>query len=47
MSEEINQQLAEEIERIKGLPLEEQPSAFEQLRLRLEALLNSSDSEQQ
>lgn len=46
MSEEINQQLAEEIERIKGLPLEEQTAAFELLRQRLEQLLNSGDSDQ-
>lgn len=46
MSEEINQQLAEEIERIKNLALEDQPAAFELLRQKLEQLLNSEDTNQ-
>ena len=44
MSEELTRDLADELERIKQLSLEEQPAAFELLRQRLEQLLNSGDS---
>lgn len=43
MSAELIEQLTAEIERIKSLPLSEQPSAFSALRDLLENTLNSSD----
>ncbi|MEY4293469.1 MAG: hypothetical protein RL085_3 [Actinomycetota bacterium] len=43
MSAELIEQLTAEIERIKSLPLAEQPSAFSALRDLLENTLNSSD----
>jgi hypothetical protein len=43
MSTELLQQITIEIERIKQLPLDEQPSAFAALRDLLESTLNSAD----
>jgi hypothetical protein len=43
MSSELIEQLTAEIERIKQLPLAEQPAAFASLRDLLENTLNSSD----
>lgn len=43
MSSELIEQLAAEIERIKVLPLAEQPAAFASLREMLENTLNSTD----
>jgi hypothetical protein len=43
MSSELLEQITLEIERIKQLPLSEQPSAFAALRDLLETTLNSAD----
>lgn len=43
MSSEFVEQLSAEIERIKALPLAEQPAAFASLRDLLESALNNSD----
>jgi hypothetical protein len=43
MSSELLEQINVEIERIKALPLEQQPSAFAALRDLLENTLNSAD----
>ena len=43
MSSELTEQLTAEIERIKLLPLAEQPAAFAALRDLLESTLNSTD----
>jgi hypothetical protein len=43
MSSELLEQINVEIERIKALPLDQQPSAFAALRDLLENTLNSAD----
>jgi hypothetical protein len=43
MSEDLTQQLKEEVARVAALPLEEQPSAFAALRDQLERTLNSDE----
>ncbi len=42
MSEEFQAEIANEVERISQLPLEEQPGEFNALRERLERALNDS-----
>lgn len=43
MSSELLQEINAEIERIRALPLDQQPSAFAALRDLLESTLNSAD----
>lgn len=45
MSEDLTQQVKEEVARVSALPLEEQPSAFAAIRDQLERALNSDESE--
>jgi hypothetical protein len=42
-SQELPEQLAREIERIQGLPLEQQPAEYEQLRLQQDQMLNQAE----
>ncbi len=44
MSEDLIAQVANEVERITALPLEEQPNAFGLIRDELESVLNGADS---
>lgn len=44
MSDELIAQVANEVERITGLPLEEQPNAFALIRDDLESVLNGAES---
>ena len=44
MSENLNETVSAEIERIQGLPLEDQVAAFAQLRDQLEAALQDVSS---
>lgn len=44
MSEDLTQQVKEEVARVAGLPLEEQPSAFAAIRDQLERTLNEDGS---
>ncbi len=44
MSEDLIAQVANEVERITDLPLEEQPKAFGLIRDDLESVLNGADS---
>lgn len=41
MSEDLTQQVKEEVARVSALPLEEQPSGFAAIRDQLERALNS------
>ena len=43
MSEDLTQQVKEEVARVSALPLEEQPSAFAAIRDQLERTLNSDE----
>lgn len=43
MSEDLTQQVKEEVARVAALPLEEQPSAFAAIRDQLERALNSDE----
>lgn len=43
MSEDLTQQVKEEVARVSELPLEEQPSAFAAIRDQLERTLNSEE----
>lgn len=43
MSEDLTQQINDEVARVSQLPLEEQPAAFAAIREQLEAALNSDD----
>lgn len=45
MSEDLTQQVKEEVARVSALPLEEQPSAFAAIRDQLERTLNSDESD--
>ena len=45
MSEDLTQQVKEEVARVSALPLEEQPSAFAAIRDQLERALNSDESD--
>jgi hypothetical protein len=45
MSEDLTQQVKEEVARVAALPLEEQPSAFAAIRDQLEHALNSDESD--
>ena len=42
MTEDLEQSVAAELARIGELPVEEQPAAYEALRVRLEAELNET-----
>jgi hypothetical protein len=44
MSEDLTQQVKEEVARVSALPLEEQPSAFAAIRDLLERTLNEDGS---
>ena len=44
MSEDLTQQVKEEVARVAALPLEEQPSAFAAIRDQLERTLNEDAS---
>lgn len=44
MSEDLTQQVKEEVARVSALPLEEQPSAFAAIRDQLERTLNEDGS---
>jgi hypothetical protein len=46
MSEDLIAQVANEVERITALPLEEQPNAFGLIRDELESVLNGAESSQ-
>ena len=43
MSEDLTQQVKEEVARVSALPLEEQPAAFAAIRDQLERTLNSDE----
>lgn len=43
MSEDLTQEIKEEVARVSALPLEEQPSAFAAIRDQLERTLNSDE----
>lgn len=43
MSEDLTQEIKEEVARVSALPLEEQPSAFASIRDQLERTLNSDE----
>ncbi|MEO0060671.1 MAG: hypothetical protein RL343_289 [Actinomycetota bacterium] len=43
MSEDLTQQVKEEVARVSALPLEEQPAAFASIRDQLERTLNSDE----
>ena len=43
MSEDLTQEIKEEVARASALPLEEQPSAFAAIRDQLERTLNSDE----
>ncbi|BDS50223.1 hypothetical protein [Rhodoluna lacicola] len=43
MSEDLTQQVKEEVARVSALPLEEQPTAFAAIRDQLERTLNSDE----
>ena len=43
MSEDLTQQVKEELARVSALPLEEQPAAFAAIRDQLERTLNSDE----
>lgn len=43
MSEDLTQQVKEEVARVSALPLEEQPAAFAAVRDQLERTLNSDE----
>jgi len=43
MSEDLTQQVKEEVARVAALPLEEQPAAFASIRDQLERTLNSDE----
>ena len=43
MSEDLTQQVKEEVARVAALPLEEQPAAFAAIRDQLERTLNSDE----
>jgi hypothetical protein len=45
MSEDLTQQVKEEVARVSALPLQEQPSAFAAIRDQLERALNSDESD--
>lgn len=44
MSNELQEQIAAEVERISQLPLDEQPAEFNALRERLEKALNETSA---
>ena len=47
MSEDLTQQVQEEVARVSALPLEEQPAAFAAIRDLLEKTLNSDENPSQ
>lgn len=47
MSEDLTQQVQEEVARVSALPLEEQPAAFATIRDLLEKTLNSDENSSQ
>ncbi len=47
MSEDLTQQVQEEVVRVSALPLEEQPAAFAAIRDLLEKTLNSDENSSQ
>ena len=44
MTDQLSEQLAQEISRIQQLDLAEQPSAFDALRQQLEQVINAADA---
>ena len=45
MSEDLNQEVQDEVSRVSALPLEEQPAAFAAIRDQLERALDSHQGE--